>query len=88
VRISCALVALVLVAGCSKSVCKRAAERMVECRTMVGDLHTDPNNLAVHQGIAQLEGACDVATEHDAAAAKQMQCVADATSCEAMLACK
>ena len=77
----------VVVAGCAKSTCKRAAERMAECHVLVGHLGTDPNNLTMHQGVAQLEGACDVAVQSDPAVEQQMHCVVDAPTCDAIAAC-
>jgi hypothetical protein len=86
-RVLALALALVILPACSRSTCKRAAARMVECRTMVGHLGTDPNNLSEHQGIAQLEGACEVAAQSDPEKAKLMACVADAPSCDALAEC-
>ena len=84
------LVALAMVVGlvgCKKeSLCEKAANKMLDCKRIVGGL-TNGRDLWVtgydrSQAKQTLVGACDAATDASESSKKQMQCVVDADGCD------
>jgi hypothetical protein len=78
----------VFAAGCDKGTCAKAAKRMVECKVVVGGLiphQKGPITIDNPHGV--LRGACDAACS-DPAVKKQMECVAEASSCEDLELCQ
>jgi len=82
------LVAMCLLAGCSKSTCDKAVARMIECKMIVGNLlPKQSGEVYLEQANGRLKGACDVAVEANEADRKKMECAAEASSCDELARC-
>ncbi len=79
----------ILVAGCSKSTCGKAVDKMLECKIVVGDLLPGKGSeVFLDDAKGRLTGACDVAVDNDGEDKRRMECAASASTCEALVACQ
>ncbi len=75
------------IVGCKKDTCAKAADRMVECKLIVG--HLIPNageQVFLDNANGTLRGACDAAISEEPMKSA-MECAAAADSCAELAAC-